>query len=145
MKKHKELSLRQGLLMLLAVAFGLSGCFSGQTISDPIPAEAERIANELEVEQMDFSGENEHVIYLAGGCFWGIEHLMQSIPGVIDASSGYANGYRADEIHKVEFVKNASLNIFEYDSDTNTLRALRTNIVDHLDESLVTSVPKSLK
>ncbi|MBQ3210779.1 MAG: peptide-methionine (R)-S-oxide reductase MsrB [Oscillospiraceae bacterium] len=32
------------------------------------------------------------VIYLAGGCFWGLEHLMQSIPGVIDAESGYANG-----------------------------------------------------
>ncbi len=41
---------------------------------------------------MDFSHENEHVIYLAGGCFWGVEHLMQSIPGVIDAGSGYANG-----------------------------------------------------
>ena len=34
----------------------------------------------------------EHVIYLAGGCFWGMEQLMQSIPGVIDAQSGYANG-----------------------------------------------------
>lgn len=34
----------------------------------------------------------ENVIYLAGGCFWGIEALMQSIPGVIDATSGYANG-----------------------------------------------------
>ena len=32
------------------------------------------------------------VIYLAGGCFWGTEQLMQKIPGVIDAVSGYANG-----------------------------------------------------
>lgn len=32
------------------------------------------------------------VIYLAGGCFWGIEKLMQAIPGVVDATSGYANG-----------------------------------------------------
>lgn len=31
-------------------------------------------------------------IYLAGGCFWGMEKLMQSIPGVVDATSGYANG-----------------------------------------------------
>ena len=31
-------------------------------------------------------------IYLAGGCFWGLEKLMQSIPGVTDATSGYANG-----------------------------------------------------
>jgi peptide methionine sulfoxide reductase msrA/msrB len=35
-------------------------------------------------------------IYLAGGCFWGIEKLMQSIPGVIDATSGYANGPSED-------------------------------------------------
>ena len=36
----------------------------------------------------------ERVIYLAGGCFWGIEHLMRAIPGVLDAKSGYANGRR---------------------------------------------------
>ena len=35
---------------------------------------------------------HEKIIYLAGGCFWGMEKLMQSIPGVIDAVSGYANG-----------------------------------------------------
>ena len=34
----------------------------------------------------------QKIIYLAGGCFWGVEHLMQSIPGVLDAESGYANG-----------------------------------------------------
>lgn len=38
-----------------------------------------------------------HVIYLAGGCFWGLEHLMQSITGVLDAESGYANGTCAAE------------------------------------------------
>ncbi|MBQ7895888.1 MAG: peptide-methionine (R)-S-oxide reductase MsrB [Oscillospiraceae bacterium] len=38
-----------------------------------------------------------NVIYLAGGCFWGLEHLMQSIPGVIDAESGYANGSGENE------------------------------------------------
>lgn len=27
----------------------------------------------------------ENVIYLAGGCFWGMEQLMQSFSGVIDA------------------------------------------------------------
>lgn len=37
------------------------------------------------------------VIYLAGGCFWGLEHLMQSLRGVVDAQSGYANGRSAEE------------------------------------------------
>lgn len=32
------------------------------------------------------------VIYFAGGCFWGVEKLMQSILGVVNATSGYANG-----------------------------------------------------
>ncbi len=35
---------------------------------------------------------NLSVIYLAGGCFWGVEAYMARIKGVYDASSGYANG-----------------------------------------------------
>ncbi len=35
---------------------------------------------------------DEAVIYFAGGCFWGIEELMRLVPGVTDATSGYANG-----------------------------------------------------
>ena len=31
-------------------------------------------------------------IYLAGGCFWGLEAYMQKLNGVYDAISGYANG-----------------------------------------------------
>ena len=31
-------------------------------------------------------------VYLAGGCFWGMEQLMKSIPGVTDTQCGYANG-----------------------------------------------------
>ena len=36
--------------------------------------------------------EGASVIYLAGGCFWGLEKLMQSIPGVTRTTAGYANG-----------------------------------------------------
>lgn len=32
-------------------------------------------------------------IYLAGGCFWGVEEYFSLIPGVADATSGYANGH----------------------------------------------------
>ena len=31
-------------------------------------------------------------IYLAGGCFWGMDYLMSRMPGVIATQSGYANG-----------------------------------------------------
>lgn len=35
---------------------------------------------------------SQKVIYLAGGCFWGVEAYFERIPGVINAVSGYANG-----------------------------------------------------
>ena len=31
-------------------------------------------------------------IYLAGGCFWGVEHFFSLIDGVVKAEAGYANG-----------------------------------------------------
>ena len=31
-------------------------------------------------------------IWLAGGCFWGVEAYMSRIYGVYDVTSGYANG-----------------------------------------------------
>lgn len=33
------------------------------------------------------------VIYLAGGCFWGLEKVLSVIRGVTDTECGYVNGY----------------------------------------------------
>ena len=35
---------------------------------------------------------NLHTIYLAGGCYWGVEKYMQHIPGVAETEVGFANG-----------------------------------------------------
>lgn len=40
----------------------------------------------------DYSGDDYQEIYLAGGCFWGVEAYFERINGVIDVTSGYANG-----------------------------------------------------
>ncbi len=34
----------------------------------------------------------QKTVYFAGGCFWGVEHMMEQVPGVLEAVSGYANG-----------------------------------------------------
>lgn len=36
--------------------------------------------------------ENLHTIYLAGGCFWGLEAFLLRLPGVRSTVVGYANG-----------------------------------------------------
>ena len=35
-------------------------------------------------------------IYLAGGCFWGTEHFLKQIDGVLNTEVGYANGNGKD-------------------------------------------------
>ncbi|MEG0378500.1 MAG: peptide-methionine (S)-S-oxide reductase MsrA, partial [Eubacterium sp.] len=37
--------------------------------------------------------ENLKEIYLAGGCFWGVEGFIKKLPGVVDTDVGYANGH----------------------------------------------------
>lgn len=37
-------------------------------------------------------GENMKTIYLAGGCFWGTEHFLKNIEGILYTEVGYANG-----------------------------------------------------
>ena len=35
---------------------------------------------------------NKGEIYLAGGCFWGVEGYFSKIEGIADTTVGYANG-----------------------------------------------------
>lgn len=39
-------------------------------------------------------------IYLAGGCFWGAQHYLRQINGVIDTCVGYANGNTDNPTYK---------------------------------------------
>ncbi len=101
--KHRNRSWLLGTL--LTGIFVLTGCTKANqkaSSADPSPSAPNEdsnagFADRSDIHRMDFSGESENVIYLAGGCFWGIEHLMASIPGVIDAESGYANGREAKD------------------------------------------------
>ena len=88
--------MKRAMLPLLLAAVLLSGCTAGQkAATQKTEAEETRTSGhvlDVSDEENMYMETTEHVIYLAGGCFWGMEQLMQSIPGVIDAQSGYANG-----------------------------------------------------
>ncbi|MDI9550893.1 MAG: peptide-methionine (S)-S-oxide reductase MsrA [Bacteroidales bacterium] len=43
------------------------------------------------MKAIDASG-NVRELYLAGGCFWGLEHYFKQIEGVLETEVGYANG-----------------------------------------------------
>ncbi len=55
-----------------------------------------------------------------------------------------SRGWGAEKMGEVSFVRNSSINIFEYDPSCDKIVAVGTDIVDHLDPSLVTSVPSTL-
>lgn len=90
MKKHIA-----GIVAGVICVAALAGC-AGKTV----PAGNESAATGQEVLAVTGKGfdgtyqkkEGAEVIYLAGGCFWGMEKLAGALPGVLDAVSGYANG-----------------------------------------------------
>lgn len=64
-------------------------------------------------------------IYLAGGCFWGVEEFMSRLDGVISTEVGYANGTTEnptyETIKDTGFVQVCKV---VYDSKTTSLREL---------------------
>lgn len=66
-----------------------------------------------------------HEIWLAGGCFWGMEALFRRIPGVADVTAGYANG-RTEHPHYEELSEtgHAETAAVRYDPAQISLTAL---------------------
>lgn len=89
----------RNLFILLVMIFVISACSKNTgSMEEQSIKTGEEKGNEMTTLPLDQSYEEKEgidVIYLAGGCFWGMEKLMQSISGVVDVISGYANG-RAD-------------------------------------------------
>ena len=86
---------RKALPLLLAATLALGGYAAFQQVASKESGARKTDSIEgpahMEGEKSMYKETTENVIYLAGGCFWGMEQLMQSIPGVIDAQSGYCH------------------------------------------------------
>ena len=124
---------RSVLALLFAAVLLLGGCAAGkQTVPKEKSGQETNMdgaAFDRSDEEITYMDTTDNVIYLAGGCFWGMEQLMQSIPGVIDAESGYANGTcEADADYKTvckgETGFRETVRV-EYDPEQVSLDALR--------------------
>lgn len=66
-------------------------------------------------------------IYLAGGCFWGVEEYMSRIEGVVDTEVGYANGDKVNPTYEevcTGTTGHAETTYVKFDEDIITLEEL---------------------
>lgn len=77
-----------------------------------------------EIKTKDLASlKNRGEIYLAGGCFWGVEGYFKKIPGVIDTSVGYANGKTDDTTYeKIGKTDHSETVKITYDQDQISLQ-----------------------
>lgn len=105
-------------LLIALIMLGL-GLFKK---AEPGPSSAkdkERIGAEMNQVK------NKNEIYLAGGCFWGVEGYFKKIPGVLDTSVGYANGKTKDtNYNKLKETDHSETVKIIYDQDKLSLQEI---------------------
>ncbi len=140
---------REGLRELYA------GAWEGMKLSDI----AEAYTSDLLVWRDDFSnarctnGESVAELYermVSFVCGLAKENLEKTLlltthATPIRAIECYSRGLDATHMAEVPFVRNSAISIFEYDAQTEKIIPIKTDIVEHLDASLVTAVPTDLK
>jgi methionine-S-sulfoxide reductase len=68
-------------VLLLAIACSGPRAEPPSTTSQPAPRPETKLEHE------------EGVAYFAGGCFWGVEHYLEQLDGVLAVESGYMGGH----------------------------------------------------
>lgn len=123
----KKTSILLLVFVLLAVSyFGLS---QNKTNSE----------NKKESEAaMEVAKENRRTIYLAGGCFWGVEGYFKRINGVFKTQTGYANGKTADtDYSRIASTDHAETVKIDYDISKISLEEILLHYFRIIDPSSV--------
>lgn len=105
--EHKMKWLLFGGAVLLVLGLFVLGSrmmptLKNQSAINQIKEAAVSQAESVKQKKADLKNANLKHIYLAGGCFWGVEEYFSRVDGVVDAVSGYANG--TSETTKYELI-----------------------------------------
>lgn len=106
------------LIILLIVLIVISLKFFNR---NTVKNESDKEGLNIEISNV----KNRNEIYLAGGCFWGVEGYFKKVPGVIETSVGYANG-KTDktDYNSVNKTDHSETVKIIYDEDEITLQEL---------------------
>lgn len=85
-------------LFLLVLMLVLSAC--GRMSEEHARQAATNTVTTRPAQAVQMSEADLRDLYLAGGCFWGVEAYMSRINGVYDVTSGYANGEGENPTYK---------------------------------------------
>ena len=75
----------------------------------------------------------------------GLTLLLASHASPIRAIDCNSRGWGWQKMSDVPFVNNSAISIFEYYPETDTLSLIERDITDHLDQSLMSYIPKGLR
>ena len=118
MKKNRFLA-----LILLSLTLIISSC-----APLAIPAEEENPEGVANVTLIpDYANSRYKEIYLAGGCFWGVEAYFNRINGVVYTNVGYANGETdTTDYYSIEDTGHAETIYLVYDPEILELEQILT-------------------
>ncbi|WP_394405695.1 peptide-methionine (R)-S-oxide reductase MsrB [Streptococcus sp. 20-1249] len=80
------------LIFLSAILFMKIELASQMKKKVSVPVVQEMSSKVKKVDRSKVDPKNLKEIYLAGGCFWGVEAYFERVDGVVDVTVGYANG-----------------------------------------------------
>jgi methionine-R-sulfoxide reductase/methionine-S-sulfoxide reductase len=81
------MAMKKFIFLILTLSLVVTGCGTEAITSSSTDTVSQKSSTDIDWNKDQFKD-----IYLAGGCFWGIEAYMEKITGVYDVTSGYANG-----------------------------------------------------
>lgn len=116
----KPTTLKILIYLLLGIAILASFAYLTRDVEAPLAPEAEDAA-----PIPDYSSSRYKEIYLAGGCFWGVQAYFDRMLGVVYTNVGYANG-ESDETdyYSIDETGHAETIYVVYDPEVLSLKEL---------------------